>query len=91
MSDEWEAGFVPGSVPQRIPLTDEQCDAIKADLWAVGITDDPFTMDPVKRLAWLSSSKKVALTMYAAIKHETRGEWMVQSFAEWCRELGLPW
>ena len=70
----------------------EQQDDIKSYLWSLGITEDPFTMDPIKRLAFLSRTRETALVVYAAIKHATRGEYeLTQSFNEWCRELGLPW
>ena len=86
----WDAGSPV--YPTRPRLSEEQQDEIKSYLWQVGITEDPFAMDPIKRLAFLSRDKATALVVYAAIKHATRGEYeLTQSFNEWCRELGLPW
>ena len=90
MTDEWQAGAI--SYPERMILTPEQQDEIKRHLWSVGITQDPFTMDPYARVQWLSRSRSTALTVYAAIKHVTKGEYeLAQSFSEWCRMLELPW
>jgi hypothetical protein len=85
---EWGASAQATARPR---LTEDQQQRIKADLWSLGITEDPFAMDPIKRLAWLSGSKALAMAVYAAIKHETRqSHEITQTFKEWCRELGLP-
>lgn len=86
--EDWTAAPVATERPR---LTDEQREAIKADLWRLGITQDPFALDPIARQKWLSSSKNVAIAVYAAIKHETRNTHKItQSFAQWCREMDLP-
>jgi hypothetical protein len=85
MSIEWQGGAPV--LPRRPRLTPEQQDAIKANLWSLGITENPFTMDPVKRREFLSR-KSVAVAVYAAIKHESRGEYeLTQTFTEWWREV----
>jgi hypothetical protein len=90
VGDEWQAGAV--ALPSRPRLTDEQKDEVCRSLRSVGIVDDPFTMDPIKRLSWLSGSKFVAQAVYAAIKHATAGSLtLTDSFTVWSRELGLPW
>lgn len=84
---EWEITDLP---IQKFRPSNEQIEKIKASLWSVGITDDPFVMHPIRRIAWLSESKGRALSVYAAIAHEF-GDVVIQTFSEWSRELGLPW
>ena len=88
--DSWHAG---GAVlPQRVVLTDEQKDIVRADLASLGMFEDIFKMSPPDRVAWLSMYRKRAVAVYAAIKHATDGEvTLTQSFREWSRGLGLPW
>jgi hypothetical protein len=85
---EWQPS---AQATARPSLTPEQQEQIKADLWQLGITEDPFAMNPIKRLKWLSGSRAIAIAVYAAIKHETiHSHEITQTFREWCRELGLP-
>lgn len=87
---DWQAGAPV--YPDRMRLTPQQQDEVKSYLWQVGITDDPFAMDPYQRKAFLSRSRGTAITVYAAIKHATRNEYqMTQTFEQWARQLGLPW
>jgi hypothetical protein len=90
MSDEWQAG---GTVlPQHTRLTSEQQEEVVQFLWRVGIPKDPFHMDPVARLRFLSETKFAAIATYAAIKHVMAGQVeLIQTFPEWSRSLGLPW
>ena len=88
--DSWHAG---GAVlPQRVVLTEEQKDIVRADLASLGMFEDIFKMSPSARIDWLSRYRKRAVAVYAAILHATTGEYqLTQSFKEWSRGMGLPW
>jgi hypothetical protein len=89
MSDEW----VPSAavLPKKPVPSEEQVEEIRACLLRVGIIQNPFAMSPVKRLAWLSESKIRALSVYAALRHVFFGEYQLQSFEQWAKDIGLPW
>lgn len=91
MTNEWQGGGA-AILPDRITLTDEQVERIKADLWRIGITRDVFAMDPYQRKELLSQSRITAAAVYTAIMMATGDQYtLTQTFKEWSRGLGLPW
>lgn len=90
MSDEWQVGT--RTLPGQITLTGAQRETIRADLWQVGIVEDPFVKSPENLKFWLQNDKSTALALYAAIKHAVSGSYeLTVTFDQWARGLGIEW
>lgn len=84
---QWTASTPAGGFPRPIDPDEEIQERIKANLWQVGITEDPFA-DPEAGIRMAQRSKAHAVALYAAILHATKDTvTIVQSFSDWYRQM----